>query len=813
MTGFWSIVVPESGKNYVKNPSFELDAVGYTNVATGAAVGTRTRVTDWQKRGIYSYRIEKTGGAAIDQFGIAYAIGAPDVNDFLTGEYAVMSMDLRVVSGAVRFQLGSSGVGPTVTLDIAAGSTGRYSLVHGPFSGVPAAVTLQAYVHNSLTGLFYCDGVQLENLDYSTSYMDGDQEGHYWMGVPHNSKSIRVAEKSNGGREYNLDDLGYYVSAHSGSGMPPINILTQLQAVLPGELLRGYTVQSRDLQIQLNPQPTSQLDLHSKRKDLIDILRPDRSQDIQPLLLKYSGANSSKKVQILVVYESGLNFNSPQSGFSEDTPLRLKALYPFWEEEGNRAYSLSGRKTHTAQVNILRREDGIWNKLGSDLSGATTTVKSIIELKGKIYVGGVFDSAGGVANTRHIAVWDPETSTWAAVGTGAGVGANGVENMAIDASGNLYVVGEFASMGGVANTQRLARWTGSAWQSITAGGVANATVYDVIVMPDGDVVVCGAFTSINGTALNRIARWNGSAWSGFGSGLAVGGDGFCLALNSSGTLYVGGSYQQGNGVTVNRISYWNGTTFVSMGGGFTANSVTDVFVDSRDIVWVTGSFQVATLGQACDRVAYWNGVYWVEPGDGLNGSGIRLAEDSNGNIYVTGGFTQAGSDAEAQYIAIWNGSIWSHLDIVPNGSIQAICLSKSGNLYIGHDGTGDVYTSENTSFTYEGTVEAFPIFLITPTTANSDILWIENETTGEFLCLAYAAILNETLTIDLTPGARKVSSELFGRKWSAILQSSNFANFSVKPGVNKFKVLVNGTTADIFILVPTKHWSIDGVAT
>jgi hypothetical protein len=69
-------------------------------------------------------------------------------------------------------------------------------------------------------------------------------------------------------------------------------------------------------------------------------------------------------------------------------------------------------------------------------------------------------------------------------------------------------------------------------------------VYALAVLPNGDLVAGGDFTTAGGVAANSIARWNGSSWSALGSG--TDGTVLSLAVLPSGDLAVGGYSAGGN---------------------------------------------------------------------------------------------------------------------------------------------------------------------------------------------------------------------------------------------------------------------------
>lgn len=76
-------------------------------------------------------------------------------------------------------------------------------------------------------------------------------------------------------------------------------------------------------------------------------------------------------------------------------------------------------------------------------------------------------------------------------------------------------------------------------------GVGGGAVHAHVVMPNGDIVVGGDFTSAGGVTAQYIARWDGTRWSALGSGLN--GPVRSLAVLPNGDLIVGGAFSTAGG--------------------------------------------------------------------------------------------------------------------------------------------------------------------------------------------------------------------------------------------------------------------------
>ena len=111
---------------------------------------------------------------------------------------------------------------------------------------------------------------------------------------------------------------------------------------------------------------------------------------------------------------------------------------------------------NTAAYNIARWDGSRWFALGS---GILDTVNVIVVSGSNVYVGGRFNTAGGVT-VNNIARWDGQN--WWPLGAGTD---QPVLALAVDGNGRLYAGGAFRNAGGVA-VDGLARWNGTAWEKL-----------------------------------------------------------------------------------------------------------------------------------------------------------------------------------------------------------------------------------------------------------------------------------------------------------------------------------------------------------
>ena len=142
----------------------------------------------------------------------------------------------------------------------------------------------------------------------------------------------------------------------------------------------------------------------------------------------------------------------------------------FWGDMGAIAIAVNehdvfvggdGGSVDTFSCGVARWDGSIWHPLGSGLSNCLygEGAWAIVKTENKLYVGGIFENAGGVSNTECLAKWDGQN--WSALGVpGLNPDAfNPVGIYAMAVHGNdVYVGGVFPNIGGVDGTVNIARW-------------------------------------------------------------------------------------------------------------------------------------------------------------------------------------------------------------------------------------------------------------------------------------------------------------------------------------------------------------------
>jgi len=160
---------------------------------------------------------------------------------------------------------------------------------------------------------------------------------------------------------------------------------------------------------------------------------------------------------------------------------------------------------------VAKWNGAAWSALGTGMAGGLSFVSALtVAPSGTLYVGGDFTSGNGVS-ALNIASWNG--TTFAPLGSGANASVNA---LTVAPNNLLYAGGGFTTLGGV-SAPYIGVWNGAGWAALGAGlgPVSGATtVRGIAIDPKGIVLAVGSFTQANGITLpDRAAQWNGSTWT------------------------------------------------------------------------------------------------------------------------------------------------------------------------------------------------------------------------------------------------------------------------------------------------------------
>ena len=245
-------------------------------------------------------------------------------------------------------------------------------------------------------------------------------------------------------------------------------------------------------------------------------------------------------------------------------------------------------------------------------------------------------------------------------------GANDVINaMALQPDGRIIIGGNFTAFNG-ANRQHIARLNtdGSVDTTFDPGTGVNGQVLCLALETNGQIVVGGDFTSVDGTNMPSVARLNadGSLDASFSPGIGPDGVVNAVAVDASGRVIIGGDFDSVDGNNYGGVARLNvdgslDATFGSGIGTYNPNSgstdpVYALALQGNQIL-VGGAFAYMELANYNGLVRlnpdgtvdttfnpgsdYDNGTF--NPQTGLVDSIFAITLETNGDILIGGDFT------------------------------------------------------------------------------------------------------------------------------------------------------------------------------
>ena len=195
--------------------------------------------------------------------------------------------------------------------------------------------------------------------------------------------------------------------------------------------------------------------------------------------------------------------------------------------------------------------------------------RSIEEFNNKIIVGGSFSRIAktqldnGLPNTRGIAAWDG--TQWSSVGSGL---QGGTVHVLKKHKNDLYIGGGFNSAGGLSGLNCMARWDGTNWHNVGSGVLGDFRQVRAMAIFNDDLILAGYFIKAGGKPAYNIAGWDGTQYFDLDTGVL--GDVYALTVDSiNNLLYVGGSVYHAGGYsgfyTTGGIIKWDGYQWEDIG--------------------------------------------------------------------------------------------------------------------------------------------------------------------------------------------------------------------------------------------------------
>ena len=333
-----------------------------------------------------------------------------------------------------------------------------------------------------------------------------------------------------------------------------------------------------------------------------------------------AGDGAPKAITIPIINTTNAVFNQDLQ-IELYNPLDISASPPLLQALG---------QVNTATLTILFDKqpagavDQTWNK-----DGFNDSTFPFLQYPGT--QGGVSDSANGNGGAVYAVAEQPD--------------------------GKTIVAGSFISFDSIPYN-RIVRLLNNGYQDPTFLVSPNSGADDVInavaLQPDGKILIGGNFTSFNGLSRYHIARLNanGSLDGTFNPGLGVNGVVWALALQTNGQVIIGGSFTSVNGTNMANVARLNanGSLDTGFNPGFGPDdTVYALAVDATNRVYVGGGF-TSVAGQRSGGVARLNadgsldttfspGIGTYNPTTGSTDPVYALALQSNGQLLAGGSFT------------------------------------------------------------------------------------------------------------------------------------------------------------------------------
>jgi uncharacterized delta-60 repeat protein len=265
----------------------------------------------------------------------------------------------------------------------------------------------------------------------------------------------------------------------------------------------------------------------------------------------------------------------------------------------------------------------------------------------KVYLAGNFTACNSKSRRCLARIFlNGDLDTLFVVGDGFNAG---VKAIAVQTDGKIIVGGAFTTYDSTLSSRIIRLNTdGSIDTTFNIGTGFNDEVKDIVIQPDGKIVVCGVFTAYNSTASNRIIRLESSGMvdTAFHPMLGFNDNVISLALQTDGKIIAGGLFTQYNNTLSGRIVRINADgsfdlTF-NASQGFSNGSVNEIVIQPDGQIIAAGEFN-SYQNQFSKSIARLNANgsydYSFAAGVGFNNKLRSISIQTDGRIICGGEYT------------------------------------------------------------------------------------------------------------------------------------------------------------------------------
>ncbi len=273
---------------------------------------------------------------------------------------------------------------------------------------------------------------------------------------------------------------------------------------------------------------------------------------------------------------------------------------------------------------------------------------------------------------------------------------NTVKEVLVLPNGKLLVAGNFTNYNG-SSSRRIVRLhpNGTVDSSFNIGAGFNSMVHSIALQNDAKIIAAGSFTSYKGTPIKKVVRLlpNGDLDTSFNIGTNPNDNPTLIVVQSNGKILVGGEFTTFNGVASNKLIQLNADgsvdTSFSIGAGF-AGFVYAIALQNDGKILVGGSFSEYN-GQSNKRIVRLNPNgsrdTSFNSGSGFSSGTVRtITVQTNGSILLGESFSSMynGINVKRLLRLLPNGTYDSSFPILINGDVLSIVLVKGGALIGGN---------------------------------------------------------------------------------------------------------------------------------
>jgi len=240
------------------------------------------------------------------------------------------------------------------------------------------------------------------------------------------------------------------------------------------------------------------------------------------------------------VFQSVKNeHTAPTVSLSSNAPAGMLAVWRRYDAD-----TYDGDVVHMGQEQTDLPLDTVYIASLIEGLGIEGTVRSIVVSGTDVYIGGAFKSVNGLTDYHHLAKFDATTGELDLAFV-PDIGGD-VNALGIAPTGDLFVGGSFASVGGDTTYQSLVRFSSDILVTDFHFDFNNAAVLAIAFNATVGMFVGGTFTSINGkTGYNHLAKIDITTDAGaLEKKYVFDGNVYALAVDVANNLYVGGAYEK-----------------------------------------------------------------------------------------------------------------------------------------------------------------------------------------------------------------------------------------------------------------------------